>query len=142
MNLHAFLNRGAAHAPKPIDPIVKAAEDTRKQWLNALLVDQTRTWMSLDESEPDVLSAMATMLAIAGFAHVYDARRSDTPDLRIIRGAISAITQCSAEGSVITADHARAFSSAAQRAVSIIEVASVEAIVHAAKSIRETVGLT
>ena len=62
MNLLALLNRGAAHAPKPPaypPSVVKAAEQARAQWLNALLVDQTRAWMDLGAEQPDVLSGLA-----------------------------------------------------------------------------------
>lgn len=143
MNLFAMLNRGAAHAPAPKipKPHIKAAEAARKQWLNALLVDQTRAWMSLGESEPELLSAMAAMLTIAGFAHVFDAKSADTADLRIIRGAISAAEQCSLSGSVMTLAHVQAFRSACDRAQRIIEGATVPAIIHAATSIRNTVGI-
>jgi len=144
MNLMSFINRGAAHAPTEAQraraAIVKAAEAARTQWLDALLVDQTRAWMSLGERQPEVLSAMATMLTIAGMAHAFDAKSVDTLDMRIIRGAISAATQCSGAGSVLRVEDARAFGSAAARAVAIINGASVDAIVHAAQGIREAVG--
>lgn len=144
MNLFALLNRGAAYAPpKPRHPpaVVKAAEKARREWLDALLVDQTRAWLSLGESQPDVLSGLATVLTLAGMVHVFDTRNADTPDLRVIRGAISAATQSAAAGSVLTAADAGAFSAAAQRAEAIIRAASADAIIHAATGIRETVGL-
>lgn len=143
MNLFDVLNRGAALAPKPPEYTrqqLRAFEATRMQWLNALLVDQTRTWMSLGEHAPEVLEGMATMLTIAGFVHVFDARSADTPELRVIRGAISAATQCAASGSVLTAAEASAFRAACDRARTIIEAATVPAIIHAAESIRKTVG--
>lgn len=145
MNLFALLNRGAKHAPTDAQraraAIEKVANATREKWLDAIMVDQTRAWMGIGESDQGVLDGMATMLTIAGFAHVYDARSTDTPDLRVIRGAISAATQCAQNGSRVTVDDARAFSSAAKRAAAIIESASVDAIVHAAEAIRKTVGL-
>lgn len=145
MNLFALLNRGAAHAPSDEDralaAIKKAAEATREKWLDAIMVDQTRAWMGIGESDQGIIDGMTTMLAIAGFAHVYDAHSVDTPDLRVIRGAISTATQCARNGSRVTVEDARAFSSAADRALAIIKGASVEAIIHAAETIRETVGL-
>jgi len=145
MNLFDILNRGARHAPSDADreaqKIKAAAEATRLQWLNALLVDQTRTWMSLGEHAPDILNAMATMLTIAGFVHVYDRRSADTPELRVIRGAISAATQCYAGGAVLTAADARAFRAACDHARTIIEAGTPDAIIHASESIRKTVGL-
>lgn len=145
MNLFALLNRGCAHAPTDAQrkraEVVAAAEKARQQWLDALLVDQTRAWMNIGEYEPGVLAAMATMLTIAGFAHVYDCKRTDTVDLRIIRGAISAATQCMAAGGRVTVADAQAFSSAAMRAEVIIKAASVDGIVHASQAIRDTVGI-
>lgn len=144
MNLMSFLKAGERHAPRPpahSQAVVKAAGKARQQWLDALLVDQTRTWMSIGERQPEILSAMAAMLTIAGFCHVHDARSADTPDLRVIRGAISAATQCSASGSVLTVHEANAFRAACDRAADAVRSASIDAILHAATSIRETVGL-
>lgn len=62
-------------------------------------------------------------------------------DLPIIRGAISAAHQCMQRGCLVELADARAFSSAAERARAIIAGASQDAIVHAAQTIRETVGL-
>lgn len=144
MNLLALLNRGAAHAPKPPaypPSVVKAAEQARAQWLNALLVDQTRAWMDLDAEQPDVLSGLAVVLTCAGFVHVHDTRSTDTPELRIIRGAISAGAACSANGCRIRAEDARAFSAAAHHAAVIIQSGTIAGIIHAAESIRKTIGL-
>lgn len=144
MNLFAFLQSGARYAPpKPRHSaaVVKAAEKARREWLDALLVDQTRAWLSLGERQPEVLSGLATVLTLAGMVHVFDTRSADTPELRVIRGAISAATQSSAAGSVLTAADAGAFSAAAQRAEAIIRAASVDALIHAATGLRETVGL-
>lgn len=144
MNLFALLSRGAAHAPaKPrhTNAQIRAAEAARAMWLDALMVDETRAWLSLGEEQPEVLTAMATMLTLAGFVHAFDSRSVDTPDLRVIRGAISAATQCAEAGSVLTADNVRAFASACSRAEKIIRAGSVDAIIHAAVQIREAVGL-
>lgn len=146
MNLTAFLSRGAAHAPSDADRaqgvINEAAETARKKWLNALLVDDTRAWMSIGQSDPGAIEGLASMLAIAGFAHTHATGRDDTPDMRVIRGALSAAAQCAEAGSVVTIEHARAFSSAAERARGIIKAASVDAIIHASQKIRETVGIS
>ena len=81
------------------------------------------------------------MLTIAGFVHVYDAKKDDTPDLRVIRGAISAATQCVKSGGRISVDDARAFTSACDRATAAVRSATVPAILHAAMSMRQVVGL-
>lgn len=143
MNLFNLLNRGASHAPSDSDRsqacINKAAEQARKQWLDALLIDQTRAWMSIGKVDIEVISACAVVLTLAGFVHVYDTRKTDTPELSIIRGAISAATQCVSAGGVINVADARAFSSAAQRAEGIIKNGTVGAIVHACQAIKDTV---
>lgn len=141
----AFLNKGAKHAPSDADrqqaAINDAAEASRAQWLNALLVDELRAWEQIGDRDPGVINSMTSMLTLAGFVHVYDARNADTPDIRVIRGAVSAAAQCSERGFKVTADDARAFSSACERDQQIINHASVSAIVHAAQSMRELVGL-
>lgn len=138
MNISSFLAIGAAYAPsdstrrqKRIDD---AAEQARSNWCDALLVDQTRAWLGIGERDMGVLSAFAVILTLAAFVQAYEASE-ETPDLRIIRGAISAAGQCSKAGGVITVQDAQAFSSAAQRADTIIRGASVGAITYAAKSI-------
>ena len=149
MNLFSFLQRGADHAGflhrRATDDrdaeVVKAAEATRAQWLSALLTDQTRAWMSLGEADRDVLQATAIMLTIAGFCSVYETKDPETADIRILRGAISAATQCSAAGAFVALSDARAFSAAADRAAAIIGAASVPAICHAAEAIRLAVGM-
>ena len=143
MNICNLWAMGSAYAPSDSDRrqerINKAAEQSRKQWLDALLVDQTRAWMSIGERNIEVLNAFAVVLTLAGFVHVHDKRTADTPELSIIRGAISAAAQCVKAGGVITVADARAFSSAAQRAERIIKSGTVSAIVHACQSMQETV---
>jgi hypothetical protein len=141
MNLSAFLARGAAYAPPSVDPVAVACEATRAQWLNALLVDQTRAWMAIGEADEDTLTGMTTMLAIAGMADVFDSRSADTPALRVIRGAISASDQCKQRGCVVRVEDARAWSAAAERAVGIIQHCTHGAIQSAAIGIRKAVGL-
>jgi hypothetical protein len=145
VNLFALLQRGAAHAPSETQrrqaQITASAEAARAMWLNALFVDQTRAWMSIGEYDAGVLSGMASILTMAGMAHVHDTKSTDSVDLRVIRGAISAATQCAKSGGIVSVDDARAFSSAAVRAQNILREASVPAILHAAVSIRQVVGL-
>jgi hypothetical protein len=145
MNLMNFLKRGASHAPSEADRqqamINKAAEDTRAKWLDAIMADETRAWMGIGEADRGIVEGLTTMLAIGGFASLHDHRDIDSPDLRVIRGAISAAGDCVAGGCVITLAQARAMSSGATRAREAIQRASVGAIIHAAQAIRETVGL-
>lgn len=141
----SFLNAGARHAPSDAErqqrAINEAAEASRAQWLNALVVDELRAWEQIGDRDPGVIRSMSSMLTIAGFVHVYDTKDADTPDLRVIRGAISAAAQCSERGCKVTVDDARAFSAAIERAQQIVNNASVGAIIHAAQSMRALVGL-
>ena len=78
MNLFDVLNRGAAYAPPPpryTPAQLRAINGTRLQWLNALLVDQTRTWMSLGEHAPEVLEGMDIPLL-----REHAARMEDMPE--------------------------------------------------------------
>jgi hypothetical protein len=141
-----FLNTGARHAPSDADrqqaAVNEAAEKSRAQWLNALLVDELRAWENIGDRDPEVIYSMSAMLTLAGFVHTHDKRDADTPDIRIIRGAISAAAQCAKSGCKVSENDARAFSSACARASEIIRGGSAPAIVHAAQSMRSLVGLT
>lgn len=138
MNLMQFIARGQAHAPTDDQ---RTAEKLRALWLNALMVDQTRAWLSVDEESQELLNAMASILIISCMVLVFDQRKDDTPDIRVIRGAVSAATQRSQTRGAITADDVRAFSSACARAAKAIENGSVAGILHANKSMRSVVGL-
>lgn len=151
MNIYKLLDRGPHGTSllqqrdndRRMAEISKAAEGSRAQWLRALLADQTRTWINIGEIDRDALANNSIMLTIAGFCHVFDGGQEaiESPTMRIIRGAISAATQAVQAGGVLTVDDARAFSAAADRAAVVIKAATVPAIIHAAESIRRTVGL-
>lgn len=150
MDLFKFLRVGGSHAALLADraaasrqaTIDRAAEKTRAQWLGVLTIDATRAWMSVGEKDRDVLTGLVIMLTIAGFCHAHAGGTAEHPDLRVFRGAVSAATQCSAAGSIITVEHARAFHSAVTRAQDVIRAASVPAILHAAASIRFAVDVS
>lgn len=141
MNLFALLKIGEAHAMSDAErnrkKRVDAAELTRASWLRALVSDQTRAWMNIGEKDAGVLQAFAAIMTITGFVFAFNGRSIDDPDIRVIRGSVSAASQCSAAGCVISIDDARAFSSASQRAEKIIRSASVDAIISASISINE-----
>lgn len=143
MNLFAMIARGAAHAPKPQLPaaVVRAAEASRAQWLNALLVDETRAWMDLGEAQREVLSGLVTLLTLAGFLLVHDTRDADSADLRVIRGGISTADGCGQAGNVIREADARALSAAVGRARSVIMAGTVPGIIHAAQEMRRVADL-
>jgi hypothetical protein len=144
MNICDLWNRGAAMAPKPPQhkpAVVRAAEASRKQWLRALQADQVRAWLDLGAEQREVLNGLATVLALAAFIQAHDLRTEDTPDQRVIRGALSAAAQCAEAGAVITVADARAFSSACDRAVAIIQAGSVSAIIAAAVRVRAAAGV-
>lgn len=142
MNLFDMLNKGASYAPKPPEHpthMVRAAETSRRQWLRALEVDQMRAWMDLGQEQKEVLNGLSTVLALAAFSQAYDLGTEDTPDQRVLRGALSAAAQCAESGAVIRLTDAQAFSAACDRAVDIFKTASVSAIVQAAVRIRTVV---
>lgn len=143
LNLSAFLNRGAAHAPLPqhTTAVIKSAEASRKQWLKALEADQMRAWMDLGQEQIEVLRGLSTVLALAAYVQASDMRTEDTPDQRVIRGALSAAAQCAEAGAVITLADAKAFSAACDRAVTIIKAGSVSAIIYAATRVRAAAGV-
>lgn len=139
-----MLRCGASYAPKPPEhkpAVVRAAETSRQKWLRALSADQVRTWMDLGQKQADVLLDMSSVLALAAFVQAHDLRTEDTPDQRVIRGALSAAAQCAEAGAVITLADARAFSAACDRAAAIIQSGTVSAIVHAATRLRSAAGV-
>lgn len=144
MNLFKFIARGTAGASTDESRrqarINKKAEDARERWIHALQADETRAWLNLGEEQHKTLSGLAILLTIAGFCHVHDGGTVDTPDLRVIRGAISTVETCGKAGGVILPLDMATFQTACTRAKDIIRRASVGAILHAAVSIREAVG--
>lgn len=144
MNLFNFIARGTAgaktDAQRRQERVDQKAEDARALWIHSLQVDETRAWLKLGEAQHKTLSGLAILLTIAGFCHVHDGGTVDTPDLRVIRGAISTIETCGHRGGVISDVDVITFQTACTRAKDIIRRASVAAILHAAVSIREAVG--
>ncbi len=138
MNIYNLFDRGIRLSGGT--EVDRATERTRQQWLDALLVDETRAWMSLGERQPEVLSGLAVLLTLAGMVQAQDLGHTDTPENRVIRGALSACEQCALAGSVITPDHARALSSACRMARGIVAAGSRGAIKRAAANIRALVG--
>lgn len=145
MNLFALLNRGAAHAPTDAQrqraKEHAAAEDARAKWLLALEHDRLRAWMNIGEKDAGLVRALVAMLSLAGMVHVHHKRDTDTPTLRIIRGAISAATQCAETGCVVSLADAKAWGAAIERAIEVVKAAPVESIIHAAVSLRRGVGM-
>ena len=141
MNLFALLKVGASYAKtdkqRQSEREENAAELARAKWLRALVSDQTRAWMNIGEKDAGLLQAFVVLMTIAGFVFAFNGSSVDDPDIRVIRGSVSAASQCSSSGCVISVDDARAFSSASQRAEKIIKAASVEAIISASISINE-----
>ena len=142
MNLFALLQRGQSHAPSDADrqkaKISAEAEKTRVVWLQKLEHDKLRAWINIGESDGELLNGMAVMLTLAGFAHVHSVRNIDTPDVRIIRGAISAATQCAVSGCMVTLDLVRGWTVAIDRAIEIVKYAPVESIIHASIEMQKT----
>jgi len=144
MNLFNFIARGTAGAKTDADRrqerLDQKAEEARALWIHSLQVDEMRAWADLGESQHKTLSGLAILLTIAGFCHVHDGGTVETPELRIIRGAISTIETCGHRQGVISDIDVITLQGACTRAKDIIRKASVKAILHAAVSIREAVG--
>lgn len=146
MNLFDFIARGTAGAQTDAQRrqarLNAKAEHARAKWINALQADEARAWLNLGEAQHKTLTGLAIMLTIAGFCHVHDAGTVETPELRVIRGAISTVETCGRRQGVINEVDVITFQAACTRAKDIIRKASVGAILHAAVSIREAVGET
>ena len=145
MNLFALLDRGAAYAPSNADrqraKEVEAAESTRAAWIQALQHDRLRAWMNIGEADAGLLNALVSLLTIAGLAHVHATGKIDTPDLNIIRGGISAATQCVQSGCIVTVELARSWDVAIERCIEILQKMPVDSVIHAAVSIRRELGI-
>lgn len=143
MNLHKFLARGMSEVERrKQEEVERATEKARAVWLNAIGTDELSTWCHIGEQQVKPLRGLSITLTMAGMCATYDARTPDTPAVRVIRGAISAIEDCiSRRDGRISADDARALSAAADHAREAIRKASHAAIQHAVTSMRSLVGL-
>ncbi|MEY8688387.1 MAG: hypothetical protein AB9M53_00725 [Leptothrix sp. (in: b-proteobacteria)] len=139
MNILNLIKRSSAHVPDRLSPADEQLERTRRAWLDALVVDETRAWLTLGETAPAVTHGLNTLLTMAGFAAFHESRRIDSADLRAIRAGVKAAEQCAIAGNVLTPAHARALSLGAQRAKAVIERASRDAIVHAAMTMSRSI---
>lgn len=143
MDLFRFIGRGAELAGNPAQHL-RAQREAREQqrrrsviskardlWRNALTVDETRGWLSLLETNTEVLSGLCMVLSLVAFAKLADAGEDDAT-VRVIRGALSAIQQAGAAGSVITHDLLVAVASACRLAKEAVDTCSDSAIEQAA----------
>ena len=135
MNLMHFLDSGIDRIKQCESD--RAAERQRREWMSALLADETRAWMNLGQVDRGALRGVLGLLALAGFCLLHDGHDQDAPDMRVIRGAISAGEQCGHAGSVITREAAQAFAAAASRAHEIFRIASLEAIKSTAMTVNK-----
>ena len=134
MNLFGFIDRGVRYTGGT--ELEQRTEEQRRIWLDALLVDETRAWLHLNESDLAALVGFQTMLTLAVMAHLHDQPKTqDQPAVRVIRGGLSAIDQCVAENSVITPQHARSLQVAAAAAREMLQQASQRAIQVAAEKL-------
>ena len=129
MDLFKFLDHGIKKTGGT--QAEQATEKTRKQWIDTLLVDETRAWLSIDQKDRKVITGLLVLLTLSGLAQAYDTKNADTPNIRVIRGAISALEGCVNKGDVISVDDARAISAACSMAREAVEKASIQAIQHA-----------
>ena len=134
MNLFGFIARGVRHTGGT--ELEQRIEAQRRLWLDALLVDETRAWLNLHQSDRAALVGFQTLLTLALMAHLHDQPKAhDQPGVRVLRGGLSAIDQCLAENSVITPQHARSLQIAAEAARAALVMASQQAIQAAAEKL-------
>lgn len=137
----SMFNAGAAFAPK--SPAFSGAErralrEMRKKLKNALLVDQTRSWLELGSQQVEVLRGFSVTLSIAGYAMAFDRKSEDGAGLSIIRGALSAIEQCClTANAVMDVATAKALGAAAVAALGAVENGSDAAMMYAAQKIHQ-----
>ena len=136
MSLFSLINRGVKLSGG--SQLDKALEAMRAQWLDRLCTDEIRAWMNVGTVDREALTAINFLFSAAAMCSIHDTRQIDSPDARVIRGALSALEQCGHAGCRITASHAAAFSSAATRAKEIFRTCSPAAIERAATIIHNS----
>lgn len=141
MNIFSLMNRGIANSgleARKQEAFSREMEAARAKWLDSLMVDETRAWMSIGEQSREILQGLSVLLVLAGLCQATDKMHVNTVENRVIRGAISSAQQCAREGCRITAQHAQAFSSAAAMARKIFETCSHTAMAQAATYLEKT----
>lgn len=145
MNLMAFLNAGVKASGlqgRADAEVAMATERTRQQWLDALGIDELRTWEHVGESSASTLRGVSVTLTLAAYCKAHEDGDESSPAVRVIRGAISAIHACITEHDCeVSATEARAISAAVEHAKAAIKAASHKSIQRAAISMRELVAL-
>ena len=136
MNLFNFIARGTAGCP-PIKTsreqrMDKITEDTRDRWIHALQADEMRAWLNIGQAQTSTLHGLATMLTIAGLARAFTDQSIETPQVRVIRGAMSVIKGCTDNGAIITETDVVTLQVACREAKDIIRNAPRAAIHYAA----------
>ena len=133
MNLFKFLDKGTAYADEEAArKRSNATEKAREEWINSLIIDQYHLWTELGDKQEAAINGFSVVLTLAGMTKVFDDKGIDSPDIRIIRGALSTAQQAARAGYIITDENAIAFKSAADRAIAILKGCSQDAIAHAA----------
>lgn len=146
MNLFSLINKGVASSgaaailsrPKaPERQLARSLTQTRAQWRNALLVDETAAWMSTYQQDERVLTGLVTVLTLCAMAREHDDGHSESAEVRVIRGAISAATQAAGQRFLITPDTVKAMSVAATRARQIVDTCSDAGIAQACRDMQD-----
>lgn len=136
MNLFNFIARGTAGA-KPYKNTAQrrvddATEQARENWIHKLQVDEMRAWCDIGQAQTSTLNGLATMLTIAGLARAFTDQSIETPQVRVIRGAMSVIKGCTDNGAIITETDVVTLQVACREAKDIIRNAPRAAIHYAA----------
>lgn len=114
-------------------------QKTRALWRNALLVDETACLMQLGEQQPGMLRGLSVVLTMIATAIAFD-HTGAHPDVRVIRGALSAITQAlETSGQAFSVDLGRAVTVACARAREASARVTDRAVEHAAHQMYDAV---
>ena len=139
MNLFNFLNHGVqlnGGRQKSRDQI--AAEEALSMWNDDLLSLQLFIWSNLDDPEYSLkVLRLTTILTLIGMAVTHRDKTYDSPFIRVLRGAISAVSTVNED----TGRIAVAVSTACQFASQEIPKLPWQSVIHAVTHLRKSHGL-
>ena len=145
MKLHKYIGNRAAYArtrPLFTVPELRAINRCRQQWLDALLLDQTRAWLDLGERQPEVLQGLAVLLTLGHLADGYEAGDGSVERRKSMATAMGRAQDAAAQrGCVLTAEDADVLHAGVMAAHAAIKQARPAALMHAAECLRADVGL-
>jgi len=147
MDITQFWGRGVRlsgvaerQAAEKAQALEAGANASRKQWLDALLIDELRAWESVGESDRAALDGLLVVLTMAGLCRAHADGHEQSREVRIIRGGVRIIEDCVGKGCKIARVDAQGLSAAVDTARGVVVAASAQAIGHAAVAMRWLAG--